>query len=296
MDINLEYYKIFYYVAKYGNITKAAAALGSSQPNVTRIIRLLEAQLNTRLVIREPRGVRLTEAGEFLFSHVEIAYGHLMEAEEAISGLDSVQGGTVEIGATETALYLFLIEALYHFKVEHEAVKIKIHNNTTLETIKELMDGRLDFALVTTPFKMQKNVVCEQVLEFREILVGGTQYRELCGKPLGLKDIGGYPFVGLGRGSVTYELYKDFFMEHRLDKEFDMEVETSGLMLPLLENNFGLGFVPEALARPLLEEGKLVQVRLDCELPKRSIELVTDRGRGKSPAADLLYKYLKKAG
>lgn len=296
MDINLEYYKIFYYVAKYGNITRAAAALGSSQPNVTRIIRLLEAQLNTRLVIREPRGVRLTEAGEFLYSHVEIAYGHLMEAEEAISGLDSVQGGTVEIGATETALHLFLIEALYQFKAEHETVKIKIHNNTTLETLKELMDGRLDLALVTTPFKTQKNVVREQVLEFQEILVGGMQYRDLCERPLGLRDIKNYPFVGLGRGSVTYELYRDFFIRHKVEKELDMEVATSGLMLPLLENNFGLGFVPEALARPLLEEGKLVQVHLDCELPKRSIELVTDRGRGKSPAAELLYKYLKKAG
>ena len=44
MDINFEYYKIFYYVAKYGNITKAATALGSNQPNVTRIMRILESQ------------------------------------------------------------------------------------------------------------------------------------------------------------------------------------------------------------------------------------------------------------
>ena len=42
MDINFEYYKIFYYVAKYKNITRAAAALGSNQPNVTRVMKLLE--------------------------------------------------------------------------------------------------------------------------------------------------------------------------------------------------------------------------------------------------------------
>ena len=41
MDINFEYYKIFYFVGKYGNITKAAAALGSNQPNVTRAMKLL---------------------------------------------------------------------------------------------------------------------------------------------------------------------------------------------------------------------------------------------------------------
>ena len=80
MNINFEYYKIFYFVAKYGNITKAAIALDSNQPNVTRIIKLLESQLNCRLFIREARGIRLTEEGKTLYSHVEIAYSHLLNA------------------------------------------------------------------------------------------------------------------------------------------------------------------------------------------------------------------------
>lgn len=293
MDINFEYYKIFYYVAKYGNMTKAAAALGSNQPNVTRIVRLLESQLNTRLVIREPRGIRLTEAGEALFSHVEIACRHLMEAEEEIGGQGALQGGTVEIGATETALHLFLIEVLYRFKLAHPTVKIKIHNSTTPENLRQLSEGRLDFILVTTPFQTQKNILREEMMEFREILVGGTQYADLCVRPIRLRDIKAYPLVGLGRGTVTYELYKDFFIRHKLDMELDMEVATSDLMLPLLVNNFGLGFVPEKVAHPLLEEGKLVQVHVNCELPRRSIELVSDRRRGKNQAADLFYKYLK---
>lgn len=293
MDINFEYYKIFYYVAKYGNITKAAAALGSNQPNVTRMIRLLEAQLNTRLLIREPRGVRLTETGRQLYSHVEIACRHFMEAEEEIGRADSPQGGTVEIGATETALHLFLINALYHFKEEYPTVKIKIHNSTTLETLRQLKEGRIDLALVTAPYKAQQNICREKILEFREILVGGLQYRDLCERPLELRDLKRYPLVGLGRGSVTYELYKDFFIEHKIDLDFDMEVATSDLMLPLLEHNFGLGFVPEALASPLVREERLMQMRVNCELPSRSIELVYDTGRGKSLAADLLYRYLQ---
>ena len=70
MDINFEYYKIFYYVAKYGNITKAATALGSNQPNVTRIMRILESQLGCTLFIRQARGVSLTQEGEKLYTHV----------------------------------------------------------------------------------------------------------------------------------------------------------------------------------------------------------------------------------
>lgn len=53
MDVNYEYYKVFYYVGKYQNITKAAQALGSSQPNVTRVLKLLESALGCKLLLRE---------------------------------------------------------------------------------------------------------------------------------------------------------------------------------------------------------------------------------------------------
>ncbi len=293
MDINFEYYKIFYYVAKYGNITKAATALGSNQPNVTRVMKLLEAQLNCRLFLREARGIRLTEEGELLYSHVEIAYRHLLNAQEEICGQDFQRGGTLEIGATETALHLFLLDALRDFKTEHPAVRIKIHNHTTPEILKQLIGGRLDFAFVTTPFEAPKMISCERMLDFKEILVGGSQYEALCGAPLELRDIQKYPFVGLGRESATYQLYKNFFIEHKIDLEPDMEVATSDLMLPLLINNFGIGFVPEARALPLLEEKKLVRIQIDCEIPGRSIQLAMDKGRGKRLAADGFRNYLK---
>lgn len=293
MDINFEYYKIFYYVAKYGNITKAAAALGSNQPNVTRIMKLLETQLNCRLFIREARGVSLTEEGKRLYSHVEIAYRHLLNAQEEICRQDSLRGGTVEIGATETAIYVFLLDVLHDFKMEYPSIKIKIHNHTTPETIKHLISGKLDFAVITTPFELPKGIACETVSEFVEILVGGLQYKNLCEAPLELKDIKKYSWVGLGNGSVTYNLYKDFFIEHKIDLEPDTQVETSGLMLPLIENNLGIGFVPEKLAMPLLKANKLVQIHLNCNIPKRFIQIVSDKGRGKSLAADTFYKYLR---
>lgn len=293
MDINFEYYKIFYYVAKYGNITKAATALGSNQPNVTRTMKLLEAQLSCRLFIREARGVSLTEEGERLYSHVEIAYRHLLNAQEEICRQNAPGGGTVEVGATEAAIYLFLLDMLHDFKLRYPAIKIKIHNQSTPDTVKHLVSGKLDFAVVTTPYEMPKNVACETVLEFEEILVGGLQYRSLCGEPLQLEDIGKYPWVGLGSGSATYEMYKDFFIRHKIDFEPDMQVATSGLMLPLIESNLGIGFVPGKLAELSLKEGRLVQIRLNCNMPKRSIQIVLDKGRGKSLVADTLYKFLK---
>lgn len=295
MDINFEYYKIFYFVAKYGNITKAATALGSSQPNVTRVMKLLESQLNCRLFLREARGISLTEEGEILYSHAEIAYRQLMNAQEEIGRQGSQRGGTVEVGTTETALHLFLLSALHGFKQEYPSVRIKIHNYTTPEAIKQLVGGKLDFAVVTTPFEAPKTVSRVNVLEFEEILAGGTQYEALSGKPLELKDIKKHSWIGLGRGSATYQLYKDFFIAQGIDLEPDMEVAASGLMLPLIESNLGIGFVPERLARPLLEEKRLVRIPLNCDPPRRSIQVILDKERGESLAADTFYKYLKNA-
>ena len=292
MDINFEYYKIFYYVARYGNITKAAGALGSSQPNVTRVMKLLEAQLNCRLFVREARGISLTEEGERLYSHVEVACRHLLDAQEEIYLRGSQSCGTVEIGTTETALHLFLINVLRDFKLEYPGIRIRIHNHTTPETIKYLVGGRVDLALITTPFEAPGTVSCVKALEFEEILAGGTQYAGLAEKAMKLEEVRRYPWIGLGRGSATYELYRNLLLENRLDPEPDMEVETSGLMLPLIENDLGIGFVPQKLAMPLLEEGKLVQIRLDHEIPKRTIQIASNRERRRSPAADTFYGYI----
>ena len=63
MDTNFEHYKVFYYVAKYGNLTKAAAVLKTSQPAVTRTIHNLENILGCRLFIRSKSGMKLTPEG-----------------------------------------------------------------------------------------------------------------------------------------------------------------------------------------------------------------------------------------
>lgn len=295
MDINFEYYKVFYFAAKYKNITKAAAALGSNQPNVTRIIKLLESQLNCRLFIREARGISLTEEGRILYSHVEVAYRHLLNAQEEIGVQDSQRCGTVAIGATETALHLFLLNRLHDFKMEYPGIKIKIYNQSTPETIRQLVSGRFDFAVITSPYEISKSFSVVKVLDFNEILVGGTQYIHLCDTSLALENVCEYPLIGLGRESSTYRLYKEFFIKQGIDLEFDMEVATSDLMLPLIEKNLGIGFVPENLAKPLLEEKKLAQIHLNCSIPGRSIQIVSDKGRGKSLAADTFYHFLRSA-
>lgn len=52
MNVNFEYYRIFYYVARYWNFTKAAHVLNNSQPNITKAINCLEQEINCTLFVR----------------------------------------------------------------------------------------------------------------------------------------------------------------------------------------------------------------------------------------------------
>ena len=112
MNVNFEYYKIFYYVAKYNNFTKAAHVLNNSQPNITRAMNCLEHELNCTLFVRTNRGVCLTPEGERLFTRVSAAMTQLQLAEEELSDSVRLEHGSISIGASETALNIYLLEHL----------------------------------------------------------------------------------------------------------------------------------------------------------------------------------------
>ena len=84
MNICYDYYRIFYYVAKYRSITHAAKALFNNQPNITRTIKNLESELGCLLFIRSSQGVRLTPEGEKLYEHVRIAFEQIEAGETSI--------------------------------------------------------------------------------------------------------------------------------------------------------------------------------------------------------------------
>ena len=103
MNVNFEYYRIFYYVAKYRNFTKAARVLGNSQPNITRAMNCLEQQIHATLFIRTNRGVQLTSEGEELYNYVSAAMIQIFAAEEAFSENDGLLHGKIAVRTSEKA-------------------------------------------------------------------------------------------------------------------------------------------------------------------------------------------------
>lgn len=100
MYISYDHYRIFYYVAKLRSFTKAANALMNNQPNITRAIKNLEGELGCKLFVRSNRSVTLTPEGERLFEHISIAFWHIDSAEKELLLDNSLQKGSISIGAS----------------------------------------------------------------------------------------------------------------------------------------------------------------------------------------------------
>ena len=114
-NINLEYYKIFYYVGKFGSISLAARELCISQPAVSQAIRHMESQLSVKLFARMPKGVKLTSEGAVLYSYVSQGYEYIRLGEDKLFQMLNLESGEITVGASDMTLKYFLLPYLEKF-------------------------------------------------------------------------------------------------------------------------------------------------------------------------------------
>ena len=243
MDVNFEYYKIFYYVAKYHNFTKAAQALNNSQPNITRAMNCLE---------------------------------QFQIAEEELADSSGLSHGSVSIGASETALNIFLLDKLKNFHMTYPGIRLKLYNHSTPEAIESVKSGKIDFAVVSTPAEVDPPLKQIMLMPFQEILVGGTTFTALGSQELSLKEVKNYPLISLGRETMTYKFYNSLFLSHGLVFSPDTEAATADQILPLVKCELGLAFLPQPMAAASLLRKEIVQIPLKDKIPMRQVCLVYD--------------------
>lgn len=293
MDITYDYYRIFYYVAKYKSFTRAATILINNQPNITRSMNNLERQLGCSLFIRSNRGVELTPEGQKLYEHVAIAFEQLQAAElELVSG-NSLQSGTVTMSASETALHGILLPALKSFHNAYPGIRIRISNHSTSQAVQAVKNGLVDFAVVTTPTDVHRPLKEIRLKDFHEMLICGHRYSFLAKEEQHLAGLQDYPLITLGKETRTYEFYNSFYLEHGLVMSPDIEVATADQLLPTILHDLGIGFVPDAFVNSYAGSEKLYVIPLAEKVPVRSICLVEDKSRPLSVAANTLKNMLK---
>ena len=298
MNSNFEYYKIFYYVAKYENLTKAATALKTSQPAVTRTIHKLEGELGCRLFTRSKTGMKLTPEGRTFYGYVAAGCAQFFKGENDLSNLISLENGTIYISATETALHCYLFQAMEEFNTLYPNVRFKILNNSTTESVNAVKEGKVDLAFVSANLQVAKPLRMKILRKYRDILIAGMRFEELkAGKEeLSLKELVSYPWISLTAETITRRFLNEYFEKNGLTFAPDMELATTDMILPAVRHNLGLGFIPAEFADAELKSGQVFEIKVKEKLPERNIVLIYDMEYPQSIAAKEFQKFLKEKG
>nr|WP_242482008.1 LysR family transcriptional regulator [Paracraurococcus ruber] len=154
-------------VARHGDITRAAGALNTVQSNVTARLQVLERELGARLFERHSRGVVLTAAGQRLLPYAGRIRALVDEARRVVAD-DGIPRGPLRLGAMETTAALRLPPLLARYARAFPEVELVVGTGPTATLVQEVLEHRLDAALVAGPVAHPELV--EQVA-FEEELV-----------------------------------------------------------------------------------------------------------------------------
>jgi molybdate transport repressor ModE-like protein len=135
-------------IDRRGSVSAAARAVGIGQPSASEHLRLLEDAAGQRLLERNGRGSRLTEAGQVLAAHASRALATLAAGEEELQALAGLETGTIHIGASTTPGVYLLPDTLGCFQRDHPNVAVEVEIASTGEIIDRLLAGRIRLALV----------------------------------------------------------------------------------------------------------------------------------------------------
>lgn len=137
-------------IERRGSLSGAARALGIGQSSVSEHLRLLELAAGQRLVERNGRGSRLTQAGTALAGRAAQALVALAAGEEELAAIAGLQTGTIHLGASTAPGVYLLPDALGCFRAEHPGVQVEIEIAATGEILERLLAGRVQLAIVGT--------------------------------------------------------------------------------------------------------------------------------------------------
>lgn len=140
--------KVFVTVAEERNFSRAAKLLHLSQPGVSLHIRNLEDELGTKLMLRSPKQVRLTEAGEILFRKAKQMLALYEEAQQEIHLLRDVVTGSLSIGASFTIGEYILPAVLAEYAHQYPEVDVQVHISNTDNIVHDIREGRFHIGLV----------------------------------------------------------------------------------------------------------------------------------------------------
>lgn len=217
--------KVFHTVASRSSFTKASEELNISQPAVTKHIKEIENQLNTKLFDRKGTSIQLTQSGKILFEYAEKIRTIYRDLEFEIHQINQKHQGKLIIGASTTVAQYILPEILAKFKSYYKDLKIELITHNT-EMISELLkDGKIDLGIIEG--ESQSAYFDYQKFKADEIVLIAKANHPLGNKTLNINNLYELELVLREQGSGSLE-----FIQNRL-KEKGIVIENLNVVMQL---------------------------------------------------------------
>lgn len=282
----------FVKVAELENVTRAAAELHMAQPPLSRQVKALEAELGVPLFERERQRIHLTPEGRLFRQQCEQILGLVDKSVEQVREMRDGMGGTVFIGAIETAGTMLLPGWIAAFRAAHPAVRYNLWSGNSDDVIERLEHGLVDLALIREPFDAEKfdslHVLDEEwvamVRSDHPLATAGT------GRLLSLKALANEPLIVPTRR--TQEISR-WFSDKGLKANILCEFAPLMNAVALVEASIGVAICPESAAHALGDRPIALRRLADCphssgvsliwrrnralpQVERRFVELVTN--------------------
>ena len=272
MEQNLSQYKIFYEVAKAGNISKAAKELYISQPAISKAISKLEDSLGLSLFTRSSRGVQLTAEGEILFEYTREAFDALERGESELKRIQEFDIGHLRIGVSNTLCKYILLPYLKTFIDQYPHMKVTIESQSTAQTLTRLEQQKIDLGLVAEP-SVRRDLAFIPVMDIQDIFVTTPSYLENLylreGQDTNIFETGN--IMLLDTSNMTRHHVDEYMSDNNIIPRQVLEVTTMDLLIEFAKIGLGIGCVIKELIQKELDNGILVEIPLEIPIHRRTI-------------------------
>ena len=146
--MELRHLRYFLTVAREGNVTRAAASLHVTQPTLSRQLADLEQELGRELLVRESRGVTLTDDGMLLRKRAEEIVALADRTEREMMADDSQVEGDVWVGGGETRTMELVARTMVAIAHDHPGVRLRLHSGNADDVIERVDKGLLDYGVI----------------------------------------------------------------------------------------------------------------------------------------------------
>lgn len=227
------------------NITSAAEKLHTSQPGISKQLKLLEQELGIQLFTRKGKSLAaITPAGHEVIGRARRIMREVENIRSLASDLSSEQEGTLSIATTHTQARYVLPEVVQEFRSRYPNVSLELHQGTS-EQIAELVDSNsVDFAIATGSYNLFPDLVLLPCYHWERIVVVPK------GHPLALKtskltlnDLSEYPLVTYVFSLTGESSFKQAFSDEDLEPDVVFTARDADIIKTYVRMGMGVGVV-----------------------------------------------------